>query len=140
MVLFATVNMNLGIDFKGGSLIEVQAKDETPPISAISARLSALNLGDVQVQGFGSEKDVLIRVEEQGGGENAEQTSSPRCAANSNRITTSAASRLSGRRCRANWRAPARSPCTRGAVCDPGLYLAAFRMAVRHRRDHRDHA
>jgi SecD/SecF fusion protein len=74
MVLFATVNMNLGIDFKGGSLIEVQAKDVAADIGDIRSRLSALNLGDVQVQGFGSEKDVLIRVEEQGGGENAEQS------------------------------------------------------------------
>jgi len=74
MVLFATVSMNLGIDFKGGSLIEVQAKGAAADIGDIRSRLSALNLGDVQVQGFGAEKDVLIRVEEQGGGENAEQT------------------------------------------------------------------
>ncbi|GAB4351163.1 MAG: protein translocase subunit SecDF [Oricola sp.] len=74
MVLFATVNMNLGIDFKGGSLIEVQAKGAAADIGDIRSRLSALNLGDVQVQGFGTPKDVLIRVEEQGGGENAEQT------------------------------------------------------------------
>mgnify|MGYP000035023927 FL=1 len=74
MVLFATVNMNLGIDFKGGSLIEVQAKGDAADIGDIRGRLSDMNLGDVQVQGFGSEKDVLIRIEAQGGGENAEQT------------------------------------------------------------------
>jgi SecD/SecF fusion protein len=74
MVLFGTVNMNLGIDFKGGSLIEVQAKGDVADIGDIRGRLSALNLGDVQVQGFGTDKDVLIRIEAQGGGENAEQT------------------------------------------------------------------
>ena len=74
MVLFATVNMNLGIDFKGGSLIEVQSKSEQADIGDIRARLNNLNLGDVQVQGFGTERDVLIRIEAQGGGENAEQT------------------------------------------------------------------
>lgn len=74
MVLFATVSMNLGIDFKGGSLIEVQAKSEQADIGNIRARLSDLNLGDVQVQGFGGERDVLIRVEAQGGGDNAEQS------------------------------------------------------------------
>jgi SecD/SecF fusion protein len=73
-VLFATVNMNLGIDFKGGSLIEVQSKSEQADIGDIRARLNNLNLGDVQVQGFGTERDVLIRIEAQGGGENAEQT------------------------------------------------------------------
>ncbi|MFZ2100635.1 MAG: protein translocase subunit SecDF [Oricola sp.] len=74
MVLFGTVNMNLGIDFKGGSLIEVQAKGEAADIGDIRSRLNGLNLGDVQVQGFGESRDVLIRVEEQGGGENAEQS------------------------------------------------------------------
>ncbi|WP_223478010.1 protein translocase subunit SecDF [Oricola indica] len=74
MVLFATVNMNLGIDFKGGSLIEVQSKSEQADIGDIRARLNNLNLGDVQVQGFGTERDVLVRIEAQGGGENAEQT------------------------------------------------------------------
>jgi SecD/SecF fusion protein len=74
MVLFGVFNMNLGIDFKGGSLIEVQAKAEKADIGDIRSRLSGLNLGDVQVQGFGGDRNVLIRVEEQGGGENAEQS------------------------------------------------------------------
>ncbi|TCD12355.1 protein translocase subunit SecDF [Oricola cellulosilytica] len=74
MALFATVNMNLGIDFKGGSLIEVQSKEAVADTGDIRSRLSSLNLGDVQVQGFGSDRDVLIRVESQGAGENAEQT------------------------------------------------------------------
>ncbi len=74
MALFATVNMNLGIDFKGGSLIEVQSKADVADPGAIRSALSDLNLGDVQVQGFGSERDVLIRIESQGGGDNAEQS------------------------------------------------------------------
>jgi hypothetical protein len=75
LVLFATVNMNYGIDFKGGSLIEVKTKtDQAANIGDIRSKLSALNLGDVQVQEFGNPSDVLIRVESQGGGENAEQT------------------------------------------------------------------
>ena len=74
MALFATVNMNLGIDFKGGSLIEVQSREGDANIGDMRGRLSDLNLGDIQIQGFGSARDVLIRVEAQGGGENAEQT------------------------------------------------------------------
>jgi SecD/SecF fusion protein len=75
LVLFATVNMNYGIDFKGGSLIEVKTKtDQAANLGDIRSKLSALNLGDVQVQEFGNPSDVLIRVESQGGGENAEQT------------------------------------------------------------------
>ncbi|MEL6436237.1 MAG: protein translocase subunit SecF, partial [Pseudomonadota bacterium] len=65
---------NFGIDFKGGSLIEVQSKTETADPGAIRLALNDLNLGDVQVQEFGTPRDVLIRVESQGAGDNAEQT------------------------------------------------------------------
>ncbi len=73
LALFSTINMNYGIDFKGGSLIEVQAKGATADVSAIRNVLSDLNLGDVQVQEFGTPREVMIRVESQGLGENAEQ-------------------------------------------------------------------
>ncbi|MEM0899953.1 MAG: protein translocase subunit SecDF [Pseudomonadota bacterium] len=72
--LFATINMNLGIDFKGGSIVEVQSREGPADVGAIRTALSGLNLGDVQVQEFGSEQDVLIRVESQGSGDNAEQS------------------------------------------------------------------
>ncbi|WP_299863033.1 protein translocase subunit SecDF [uncultured Hoeflea sp.] len=74
LALFATVNMNYGIDFKGGSMIEVQSRDGNADVGDIRARLSELNLGDIQAQEFGTPRDVLIRVQAQGGGENAEQT------------------------------------------------------------------
>jgi SecD/SecF fusion protein len=70
----AVKDMNYGIDFRGGSLIEVQAKADRADVGAIRATLSEINLGDVQVQEFGTARDVLIRVESQGGGENAEQS------------------------------------------------------------------
>jgi len=54
--------LNFGIDFKGGSLIEVRS-DESINISNVRSRLSLLNLGDVQIQNFGSEKNILVRVE-----------------------------------------------------------------------------
>jgi preprotein translocase SecF subunit len=54
--------LNFGIDFKGGSLIEVKS-DKSINISNVRSRLSLLNLGDVQIQNFGSEKNILIRVE-----------------------------------------------------------------------------
>ena len=74
VVLFMTVNMNYGVDFKGGSLIEVQAKTGAADLADIRARLSDLNIGDVQVQQFGQTSDVLIRVGSQESGDNAEQT------------------------------------------------------------------
>ena len=74
MVLFVGINLNYGIDFLGGSLIEVQSKTAKADIPDIRARLRELNLGDVQVQEFGNPNEVLIRVEAQGAGENAEQS------------------------------------------------------------------
>ena len=70
---FFTVGMNYGIDFKGGTIIEIKT-DGPADIGAIRSELSALNLGDVQVQEFGAPDDILIRVEEQPGGELAQQT------------------------------------------------------------------
>ncbi len=72
-VLFFTVDMNYGIDFRGGSSVEVQAKVPEADIGNIRDRLTALDLGDVQVQEFGSVRDVLIRIGTQPGGETAEQ-------------------------------------------------------------------
>lgn len=74
LVLFATVGMNLGIDFKGGSIIEIQSKSGPADVGDIRDRLSELNLGDIQVQEFGSPTEVLIRVQAQDSGDNAEQT------------------------------------------------------------------
>jgi SecD/SecF fusion protein len=73
-VLFFTKDMNYGIDFRGGSSIEVQSKGPLADAGDVRARLNELNLGDVQVQAFGSDRDLLIRIEGQEGGDNAEQS------------------------------------------------------------------
>ena len=54
--------LNFGIDFKGGTLIEVSSEDSIN-ISNVRSVLSSLNLGDVQIQNFGSEKNILVRIE-----------------------------------------------------------------------------
>lgn len=74
LVGFTTLGMNLGIDFQGGSIIEVKARSGQADISDIRDRLSELNLGEVQAQGFGDPASVLIRIQAQEGGENAEQS------------------------------------------------------------------
>jgi SecD/SecF fusion protein len=71
---FATIGMNLGIDFKGGSIIELKAKSGDADLGDIRARLSELNLGEIQAQGFGDPSSALVRVQAQEGGENAEQS------------------------------------------------------------------
>lgn len=73
-ILFFTVEMNYGIDFRGGTSIEVQAKADKADSLAVRDTLNELNMGDVQVQEFGSTRDLLIKIEGQDGGDNAEQS------------------------------------------------------------------
>jgi SecD/SecF fusion protein len=74
VVGFSTIGLNLGIDFTGGSIIEMRAKQGTADLSDIRHRLDGLNIGAVQVQSIGGVSDVLVRVQAQGEGENGEQS------------------------------------------------------------------
>ena len=72
-MLYFFHGLNFGIDFRGGTLIEVQAKSGQADIAQMRATLAGLGLGDFQLQQFGGPADVLIRVAEQPGGEQAQQ-------------------------------------------------------------------
>ncbi|HBN23148.1 MAG TPA: protein translocase subunit SecF [Holosporales bacterium] len=63
--------VNLGIDFKGGLLIEVRT-NQNVELSDLRKTLKTLNLGEVKIQSFGSDKDILIRIEHQPGGNKAQ--------------------------------------------------------------------
>jgi len=73
ITLFFTHGLNFGIDFKGGTLMEVRAKSGTADLGSMRASLSTLGLGDIQLQQFGGPDEVLIRVAEQPGGDAAQQ-------------------------------------------------------------------
>ncbi|GIQ73106.1 protein translocase subunit SecF [Bradyrhizobium sp. ma5] len=75
ITLFFTHGLNFGIDFKGGTLLEVRAKSGTADIAAMRTTLNGLGLGEVQLQQLGGsgEADVQIRVAEQPGGDKAQQ-------------------------------------------------------------------
>ena len=55
--------LNLGVDFKGGTLIEVRIENPNVKINQIRESLLDMNLGDVNVKKFGTEKDYLIKIE-----------------------------------------------------------------------------
>ena len=63
-VSFLVFNLNFGIDFKGGTLIEVKSSSKID-IGKVRESLSILDLGDLQIQNFGSESNILVRVEAQ---------------------------------------------------------------------------
>ncbi len=68
VVLFFSVGLNFGIDFKGGTLVEIQTKQKAD-IGALRSKIGDLGLGDFELQAFGSDRDILIRFETQEGGE-----------------------------------------------------------------------
>jgi preprotein translocase subunit SecF len=70
---FFSFGMNTGIDFQGGTLIEIQTKSGPADLGAIREKMNGLGLGEVQVQEFGDPTDVLIRIVRQEGGDEAQQ-------------------------------------------------------------------
>ena len=55
--------LNFGIDFKGGTLIELRSTDNNINTSSLRDNLNQMNLGDVSVKNFGNENDFLIKFE-----------------------------------------------------------------------------
>ncbi len=73
VVLFLALGMNFGIDFAGGTLMELRAKTGAADISELRANVKSLGIGDVEVQGFGAPSDVLLRFGVQKGGATAQE-------------------------------------------------------------------
>jgi preprotein translocase subunit SecF len=73
ILLFFYHGLNFGIDFVGGTVVEVQSKSGPADLAKMRTTLGGLGLGDVQLQEFGTPNDVLIRVPQQPGGEQAQQ-------------------------------------------------------------------
>ena len=73
LALCMTLGLNYGVDFKGGSLVELQAKSGNADVGALRDKLNRLGVGNVQIQQFGGPANVLVRLEEQPGGEKPQQ-------------------------------------------------------------------
>ena len=73
IALFFFHGLNFGIDFVGGTLMEVQTKAGPADLAKMRSTIGGLKLGDFQLQEFGAPNDVLIRISEQPGGDEAQQ-------------------------------------------------------------------
>ena len=63
IVLLLFKGLNYGVDFKGGTLIELRATDNQITISQLRQSFLNMNLGDVSVKEFGKNNDFLIKFE-----------------------------------------------------------------------------
>lgn len=65
--LIVTKGLNFGIDFSGGIMMEIQTPD-VPDLGKMRSDLNGLGLGNISIQEFGTDQDLLIRIPEQEGG------------------------------------------------------------------------
>ena len=63
LVLLTFKGLNYGVDFKGGTLIELRSLDKTLSIADLRKSFNKLNLGDVTVKKFGKENDYVVKFE-----------------------------------------------------------------------------
>ena len=73
LTVFFTVGMNFGIDFAGGTQVELRAKSGAADLSALRSKAEGLGLGPVEAQRSGADSDVTVRLNVQPGGEDGEQ-------------------------------------------------------------------
>jgi preprotein translocase subunit SecF len=73
LVAFLTVGLNYGIDFKGGTLMEVRAASGKADVGSLRSVLEGLGLGEVQLQEIGTSGEVMIRLAQQPGADKEQQ-------------------------------------------------------------------
>lgn len=72
LLLFFFVGLNVGVDFKGGTVVTIRT-EQPANIDELRGKIDSLNLGSAELQEYGSPNDILIRIEAQAGGDEAQQ-------------------------------------------------------------------
>jgi preprotein translocase subunit SecF len=63
--------LNFGVDFKGGTLIELRSNDKNINVTSLRQSFNKMNLGDFNVKKFGNDNDFLIKIEKKDASANA---------------------------------------------------------------------
>ena len=71
LVLLIFKGLNFGVDFKGGTLIELRSNDKNINVTSLRQSFNKMNLGDFNVKKFGNENDFLIKIEKKDTSANA---------------------------------------------------------------------
>ena len=71
ILLLLFKGLNFGVDFKGGTLIELRSNDKNINVTTLRQSFSKMNLGDFNVKKFGNENDYLIKIEKKDTSANA---------------------------------------------------------------------
>ena len=71
ILLLLFKGLNYGVDFKGGTLIELRANDKKINVTSLRQSFSQMNVGDFNVKKFGNENDFLIKIEKKDTSANA---------------------------------------------------------------------
>ena len=72
ILLFVFIGLNVGVDFKGGTVVSIRT-EQAANIDELRSKIDSLGLGSAELQEYGSPRDILIRLEAQAGGDEAEQ-------------------------------------------------------------------
>ena len=102
VLMFLFVGMNFGIDFAGGTQVDMRAKSGEANVADIRAKAESLGVGPVEVQRIGGESDVILKLNVQPGGDQGEQAAIAKLRASFRRTTIFAASNRWARPFRTN--------------------------------------
>src|ERR1700756_1632477 len=73
VLMFLFVGMNFGIDFAGGTQVDMRAKSGEANVADMRAKAESLGVGPVEVQRIGGESHVILKLNVQPGGDQGEQ-------------------------------------------------------------------
>ncbi len=73
VMMFLFVGMNYGIDFAGGTQVDMRAKSGEAHLAELRATAESLGLGPVEIQQIGGESDVILKLNVQPGGDQGQQ-------------------------------------------------------------------